>query len=62
VNVTVWLPGGTLRVRREEDITRPLHSGTIVNGTGKFSGARGTCVSSDQQGGRSISVYRLRIP
>jgi hypothetical protein len=61
VNVTVWLPGGTLRVRREEDITRPLHSGTIVNGTGKFSGARGTCVSSDQQGGRSISVYRLRI-
>ena len=62
VNVTVWLPGGTLRLRREEDITRPVHSARVVSGTGAFTGARGTCVSRDQQGGHSISVYRLRIP
>jgi hypothetical protein len=62
VNVTVWLPGGTLRLRREEDITRPVHSGTVVSGTGAFTGAGGTCVSRDAQGGHSLSVYRLRIP
>ena len=61
VEVTAWLPGGTVRSRVEVDVTRTSRSALIVDGTGAFKGARGTHVARDCQGG-STHVYRTRLP
>lgn len=60
--VRVRLPGGTLLAQGRE--SGKVTSGTIavVGGTGSFAGARGTAYIGDLGSGRSLNVYRLRLP
>lgn len=62
MKVTVYLPGGTLRVRGRW--TPKANSGTVqvVGGTGRYANARGTSYVRDLSAKRSLNVYHLRIP
>jgi hypothetical protein len=60
---TVKLPGGTVRVKgRFRPSDASAISLAVVGGTGKFAGARGTCVATNLSAERSLNVYRLRLP
>jgi hypothetical protein len=65
LKVRVTLPGGTLRVsgRRTEGQKSPT-TDSVVAGTGRFVGARGTVYvhDLDRSGTHSINVYHLRLP
>ena len=60
---TVRLPGGTLRLKgRFRPSDASAISLSVVGGTGRFAGARGTCVATNLSADRSLNVYRLRLP
>jgi hypothetical protein len=62
VKARVKLPGGTLRLQGEASLAVNVIKVPVVGGTGAFAGARGTSAVSELSGGRSLNVYRLRIP
>jgi len=62
VKVTVHLPAGTLDVAGVSPNAASLKPFPIVGGTGSYAGARGTCESQTLSGGRSLNIYRLRLP
>jgi len=61
VKAVVRLPVGTIRVAGEADAGN-LKALPVVGGTGSYAGARGTCESHDLSGGRTLNIYRLRVP
>jgi hypothetical protein len=62
IKVQVKLPGGTLRVQGRASVAKASIAIPVVGGTGTFAGARGTSEASGLSGGRSLNVYRLRLP
>ena len=61
INVVVTLPGGTIRARGERLFKDPIVI-SVIGGTGAFAGARGTSEARSLSGGRTLNVYRLRVP
>jgi hypothetical protein len=59
---TVYLPGGTLRVRGRWSSKATSETVPVVGGTGRYANARGTAYVRDLSGKRSLNVYRLQIP
>jgi len=62
LKIQVKLPGGTLRAQGHGSILKSSITVPVVGGTGAFAGARGTSVSSEMSGNRTLNVYRLRLP
>jgi hypothetical protein len=61
VKGTTKLPGGTVRIAGllSGPGTQTLR---VTGGTGRFAGARGTCVVTNVSVGDALNVYRLRLP
>jgi hypothetical protein len=60
LDVQVKLPGGTLHVRGLVGLVSDPGGVPVVGGTGRFTGARGTC-RVEASGGRALNTYRLTI-
>jgi hypothetical protein len=56
------LPGGTIVVRARLRVGVTLSSVTVVGGTGRFAGARGTVALQGMSRGRATNVFRLTLP
>lgn len=60
-NVSVSLPGGTLRVYGRVTIGGSRGNVPVVGGTGRYARAQGIAEVRNLSG-RAINVYRLRVP
>ena len=62
VEGVVYLPGGTLTLRGLlRVVSKTTVSAAVVGGTGRFAGARGTSLVSDEGARRALNVYRLTL-
>ena len=62
IKVEARLPGGTVRAQgRASMIVAPITI-SVTGGSGTYAGARGTSEARSLAGGRSLNVYRLRLP
>ena len=62
VKVQAKLPGGTVRVQGRTSLLLPSIKVPVTGGTGRYAGARGSSTATDLSDGRSLNVYRLRLP
>ena len=62
ISVKVTLPDGTMRAKGQGNATASRLKIAIVGGSGAYAGAKGTAESRNLSGGRSLNVYRVRLP
>ena len=62
IKVEAKFPGGTVRAQGRASVVVAPITIAVTGGTGDFAGARGTSESRSLSGGRSLNVYRLRLP
>jgi hypothetical protein len=62
ISVKVTLPDGTMWAKGQGNVTASRFKISIVGGSGAYAGAKGAAESKGLSGGRSLNVYRVRLP